>query len=256
MVESVVEDAPEVDPEVSATEKPKRRRLSFGLGWLRRFRLRRLLQFRLTTLLWMVVVISILFAWRRDRQLLIEQFRNREANWGTDQVIGEPDTPGYGDIPTAWASATQDGQKEWLVLKYDKRVTPKHILIHESYNPGAVYQVGAFDRLGIEHVVWKGIDPTPQGSNRGVSKIPIPAKFKTNRIKVYINSPMVPGWNEIDAVGLVDTWGGKQWASDATASSSYAAQFQFRGGLSQFPLPFGTGATQPVTEEEELLETE
>src|SRR5262249_20892308 len=46
----------------------------------------------------------------------------------------------------------------------------------------------------------------------------------TNRIKVYIESTKVPGWNEIDAVGLVDAKGKTFWAICAEASSTYAEQ--------------------------------
>jgi len=46
--------------------------------------------------------------------------------------------------------------------------------------------------------------------------------FKTNRVKVYLDSPGVKGWNEIDAVGLVDIYDKTQWAIAAAASSTYA----------------------------------
>src|SRR5207249_3734559 len=74
---------------------------------------------------------------------------------------------------------------------------------------------------GEEVEVWKGQDPTPVGSIRGVSVIPVRVNFKTNRVKLYIRSREVGGWNEIDAVGL--SAGGKtHWASAADASSTYA----------------------------------
>jgi len=45
---------------------------------------------------------------------------------------------------------------------------------------------------------------------------------KTKKIKLYIDSKSVPGWNEIDAVSLVDSEGNTQWAKKAVASSTYA----------------------------------
>ncbi|HEX5243530.1 MAG TPA: hypothetical protein VFW23_09750, partial [Tepidisphaeraceae bacterium] len=39
--------------------------------------------------------------------------------WGPEQATGKPDTwPRSGDIQTAWASKTPDGQPEWLELGY------------------------------------------------------------------------------------------------------------------------------------------
>ena len=46
--------------------------------------------------------------------------------------------------------------------------------------------------------------------------------FDLSRIRIYLDSPKVPGWNEIDAVGLVDEKGTTHWAASARASSTYA----------------------------------
>jgi hypothetical protein len=48
--------------------------------------------------------------------------------------------------------------------------------------------------------------------------------FKTNRVKLYLDSKGVPGWNEIDAVGLRESGGKTHWATSADASSTYADQ--------------------------------
>ena len=66
-------------------------------------------------------------------------------------------------------------------------------------------------------VVWKGTDPTPASAARGISKIPVKVDFETARVRVYLDSPNFPGWNEIDAVGLRYSWGRIIWADSATA---------------------------------------
>ena len=38
--------------------------------------------------------------------------------------------------------------------------------------------------------------------SKGVSAIPLKVKFKVSKVKIYIDSPSVSGWNEIDAIGL------------------------------------------------------
>ena len=43
------------------------------------------------------------------------------------------------------------------------------------------------------------------------------------KLTIHLNSVAVPGWNEIDAVGLIATTGELQWAKRATASSAYGA---------------------------------
>jgi hypothetical protein len=158
------------------------------------------------------------YIWR-DQAGQVKQNRN----WGPEQATGAPDTwPQMGDIVTAWASRTPDGQQEWLLLEYPRPVVPKEVHVYETFNPGAVVRVTAFDLTGKEIELWKGNDPTAAGSGKGISKIPCKGKFKTCRIKVYIDSPAVGGWNEIDAVGLIDTNGKTHWAASADASSTFA----------------------------------
>lgn len=144
--------------------------------------------------------------------------------WGPEQATGAPDTPASGDFGTAWASLTPDQQDEWLLLEYTDPVLPKEVRVHENWNPGAVIKISAFRMDGREVEIWNGDDPTAIGSEKGVSVIPVKADFKTNRIKLAIDSKEVKNWNEIDAVGMVDASGKTQWASSAEASSTAGDQ--------------------------------
>jgi hypothetical protein len=149
-----------------------------------------------------------------------------KRGWGPEQATGEPDTNMAGDIVTAWASQTQDDQDEWLMLEYAEPIQPTAVLVYETYNPGALVRVTAFRLDGEEVELWKGQDPTTPDNEMGVSEIPVKAKFKTNRIKLYIDSKSVPGWNEIDAVGLRDKDQKMHWAVAADASSTYAPPYE------------------------------
>ena len=193
----------------------------------------------------LVVIAAILSAWWRDHrqmdqeivELTAEVSVNRKSTtaWGVEQMVGEPDTTGSGDMRTAWASGTQDQQKEWVLVEFENEVNPAEILVHETYNPGALYKVSIFDPLGREVVVWEGKDPTPTTALRGISKVPVNTIWKTKRVKIYLDSPKVPGWNEIDTIGLKDKAGNTQWPRYAKASSDYAARYG-RGSISGFSL--------------------
>lgn len=148
-----------------------------------------------------------------------------KRGWGPEQATGEPDTNMAGDIVTAWASQTQDGQDEWLLLEYDQPLIPTAVLVYETFNPGALVRVTAFKLDGEEVELWKGQDPTTPDQDMGVSEIPVKIDFKTNRVKLYIDSKNVPGWNEIDAVGLRDKDKKMHWAVAAEASSTYAPPY-------------------------------
>lgn len=145
-------------------------------------------------------------------------------NWGPEQAVGPPDTwPRFGDLVTSWASLTEDGQDEWLLLEYAEPIQPYAALVYATYNPGAISRLTVFKLDGTEVEVWKGKDPTPVGSQKGISIIPFRINFKINRIKIYLASKSVGGWNEIDAVGL-RTRSKTYWATAVEASSTYAQQ--------------------------------
>jgi hypothetical protein len=188
-------------------------------------------QFSLRGLLGMMLFAAVGLLWWQDRQRLVGRLNALERQtvrqtdsglaWSTQQVLGPPDTPGAGDIPTAWASQSPDGQVEWLMVSFARAVQPTSVVIHETYNPGAVCRVSVFSPDGQEVVAWTGQDPTPRTVARGVSTIPLKIGAKVRRVKVYLDSPAVSGWNEIDAVGLRDESGTMHWATKAEASSSY-----------------------------------
>jgi beta-lactamase regulating signal transducer with metallopeptidase domain len=73
-----------------------------------------------------------------------------------------------------------------------------------------------------EKTIWEGTDPVQVGAGKGVAVISVPAGLKPiHKVKLHLDSPRVQGWNEIDAVGLLNISGEVQWAAAATASSTY-----------------------------------
>ena len=145
-----------------------------------------------------------------------------KVGFSPEQLIGKPDTLEAGDLPTAWASASADGQREWIELTYVGDFEAVGVMVYENHCPGAVDSVIAY--VGNEQVqVWAGKDPTEPGKPKGVSVIGFSVPVKTRRVRINIDSPRVSGWNEIDAVGLLDKDGGVHWATGASASSSYGS---------------------------------
>ena len=178
--------------------------------------------------------------------LSIRNFRNYRTNWSPRQATGAPDTPSAGDYATAWAAASPDAAGDWLELTYTNTVIPRSVKVFETDNPGAVCRVTAFKPDGTEVEAWKGVDPTPVSVSLGTSDIPLSIPFATKRIRIYLASEKVPGWNEIDAVGLVGQDGQLQWASDARASSFYGSPGSAGTGLAPAEMvPGWSGLDRP-----------
>lgn len=179
--------------------------------------------------LFLSAIFSVGFAATGVAQIRVIDGLGREAPaggvsaWSHLQATGEPNTSAAGDFRTAWASATPDASDEWLELVYEKEITIKEVHVYETYNTGALFKITGYKKSDMEVPLWSGDDPTPIGAGKGISKIKLKSPLKTKRIRIHLHSKEVTGWNEIDAVGVVDTEGAIHWAVDASASSTYGS---------------------------------
>ncbi len=149
---------------------------------------------------------------------LVTAYKKRA--WGPEQACGPPDTAQAGDLPTAWASASPDGQEEFLDLYFSKPIDTVAVVVYENNAPGAITHILVLDDSGNPFENHTVSDPTPTQAPSGVSVFPLVAK--TRGIRLILDSQNVPGWNEIDAVGLLDKKGEIHWAETAAASSTFA----------------------------------
>ncbi|MBI3133730.1 MAG: T9SS type A sorting domain-containing protein [Bacteroidetes bacterium] len=125
------------------------------------------------------------------------------GSWAAMQALGAPDTyPTYGDIPSAWASAGADNQREYLVLGFAPTFA-QNVLSYETF------AVGAVDTVYVRQVstgTWITIFTTTAAGGPSAAVIqqyPIPTIIgEIDAVRLAINSPAVGSWNEIDAIGL------------------------------------------------------
>ncbi len=140
-------------------------------------------------------------------------------SWSVLQVIGPPDTMSDGDHSTAWAPAQQDGGVEWLTMEYAQPVEVAQVVVRETCGPGCITKITTVTDAGTEVALWEG---SPQkNASPSNTVFNIPPGTTTSRVKVYLDTRLIAGWNEIDAVQLVGRDGTRQWARNASASSSY-----------------------------------
>jgi hypothetical protein len=151
-----------------------------------------------------------------------EQMQQKRASgWSALQATGAPDSLRDGDQQTAWAPEQADGGEEWLELEYTKSVPIAQVNVREVCRPGCITKVAAVLDGGAEVPIWQGEPPV----NASPSDTPFaaPQNIVAQRVKVYLDTKRVEGWNEIDAVELIGRDGSRQWAKSARASSSYSA---------------------------------
>lgn len=172
--------------------------------------------------------------------------QNRQ--WGPEQACGAPDTREAADRATAWATLEQDTAGEWLLLEYSAPVRVVRIDVHENWCPGALAALAILTPQGEEIELWRHAEPKAPAEPGRVLQLDVPVGFVVERVLLRFASEKVPGWNEVDAVGLLDDKGKQHWANRAEASSTYAVQLEQQaaggalvvapagGGLQRAPL--------------------
>jgi hypothetical protein len=141
--------------------------------------------------------------------------------WGPEQATGAPDSRGAGDQRTAWASLQADGGEQWLETSYQKPVEIAQVRVLENDNPGAIVRIVAILDGGTEIPLWSGEEPKLTAPADQV--FPTRPGIVASKVRVILDTSKVPGWNEIDAVEIIGRDGSRQWATSATASSTYAS---------------------------------
>lgn len=124
--------------------------------------------------------------------------------WHATQALGLPDVyPDYGDYSNAWASLGADDQTEYLVLHFPTPAQINFVQVCETFNPGALYRVAVKNPgTGWFVYMWSApAVPAPQASRVYTARFPDPG-YLVDEVQLEFDSPAVPGWNEIDAVGI------------------------------------------------------
>ena len=148
----------------------------------------------------------------------------QSGSWTAQQATGLPNVSGCSDNGSAWASRTQDDQREWLEFGFDDPMPISRIFIHETYNAGAIDTVYVFNpHTQLYEKVYEATAVAGAPCPRAF-RIAFPATyFPVSKIRIAINSPAVRGYNEIDAVGIAYYTDGGAIGSQQDVCASAAA---------------------------------
>ncbi len=145
--------------------------------------------------------------------------REPMRNWSPLQATGVPNSTGGDDEATAWAPLEKNSGPEWLEVDFDPPLMAHAVRVHESFNAGALVELVLIGDAGEElaHI------PVPRTSRQAPTVVEVgfavPAA-PVRTVRLELDTSLVPGWNEIDAVELVGVTA-RAWAVDARASSFY-----------------------------------
>ncbi len=122
--------------------------------------------------------------------------------YSSEQVLGKPNSlPQGGDNPNAWMPA-KPNKLEYISVTFERPIHVQQIVIAESYNPSAVYEIYLYNKNGNEFLVHT-FDPRPVGVKSRLLRINIEkTKYQVESLRLIIDGRKVPGYSAIDAIGV------------------------------------------------------
>lgn len=129
------------------------------------------------------------------------------TTWAACQIIGAPNFfPNHGDNGAAWAPKTGDNQREFIAVGFNTPVMADTIYVYETFNPNAIDTVYVRNAATQEWLMIWSDSAYDNGALVQLFAIPVPdsVNFPINGVRLAMNSPAVPGWNEIDAISVND----------------------------------------------------
>lgn len=122
--------------------------------------------------------------------------------YSAEQVLGKPNAlPQGGDNPNAWMAA-KPNKLEFISVAFDKAIRVQQIIIAESYNPSALYEIYLYNKNGNEFLVHT-FEPRPIELKSRVLRINIEkTQYEVEALRIIMDGRKVPGYTGIDAIGV------------------------------------------------------
>ncbi len=122
-------------------------------------------------------------------------------------VLGKPSvSKGFGSTPSAWSPSFEWSKgEEFIQVKFSSPMAIEKIGIIENYNPGSICKVILSDSEGEEYKVYENkLFPYLDESYRIFEIKTGRTPYQVVSAKVYLNTSKVPGFQQIDAIGISD----------------------------------------------------
>lgn len=124
-------------------------------------------------------------------------------NNAASQALGPPDVyPRFGDIPQAWAPRSADDGLQHITVRFGSGVPARSVVWLSTFGPGAVVRVDDVSNPSGAVTLWQGTDPSA-GRSGSVVELILGTPRVIQTLRIYVDTNLVGGWEEIDAIGLI-----------------------------------------------------
>lgn len=124
-------------------------------------------------------------------------------NNAASQALGPPNVyPRFGDITEAWAPRSADDGLQHITVRFGSGVPARSVVWLSTYGPGAVVRVDDVSSPNGAVTLWQGSDPSA-GRSASVVELVLGTPRVIQTLRIYLDTNLVSGWEEIDAIGLI-----------------------------------------------------
>lgn len=128
--------------------------------------------------------------------------------FSSNQLLDEPSVmPDFGFSACAWTPKIQNSTKEeWIHVIYKTPMKIRQVAIAENFNPGTITKVIVYDSDTRGHIVYRKNrnEAPPRTTGRMFNIFMGLTSYEVSSVKIYLNTSLIDGWNQIDAVGISD----------------------------------------------------
>ena len=121
------------------------------------------------------------------------------------QALGIPNAiNGNSTEMMAWAPGRRESTLgEHLHVRYTVPMRIRQVVVSESKNPGSISRITLYDDNRKRHVIYENSKPAPTGESFRFFTHTFPlTEYKVSEVLIELKTSVVPGSNNIDAVGI------------------------------------------------------
>ncbi len=138
---------------------------------------------------------------------LVFQYNSFKATggWSGEKILGEPDAYPYGSLNENALRLLEEKGYGTVTLGFENGKKVAEVVIAESFAPGRVSKVVAFDEAGTEFIIYEQ-EAQDLGIYSRLLTIPLDdVEIIIKKLTLHVNCLNAGGWSQIDAVGLSDS---------------------------------------------------
>ncbi len=135
-----------------------------------------------------------------------KKIKTNTNQYSARQALGKPTLlPDTRYSPAAWSPATEDNTKPEFIKVSFPITNARQIIVAESYGSGSIAQIIAYNQQDKPVFTWNNERLGQENKSGQMLYIKLDSAKRIFSVKITLQTDRVPGFNQIDAIGISDS---------------------------------------------------